>query len=92
MYKCNNCEAKFEFPDERQICFEEYYGVSHLMDGRTYINTYMCPECGDDDMEELEQCNLCGEWFNELHDTTEMINGGCGYVCEQCLEDGDIGG
>lgn len=43
-------------------------------------------------MEEKKQCEICGEWFDEdeLIDTTEMINGGCGYCCEQCVEDADM--
>lgn len=43
-------------------------------------------------MEEKKKCEICGEWFDEdeLQDTTEMINGGCGYCCEQCIEDADM--
>lgn len=43
-------------------------------------------------MEYKKQCEICGEWFDEdeLQDTTEYINGGCGYCCEQCIEDGDM--
>lgn len=42
----------------------------------------------------MEQCAICEELFeeDELTDTTGMLNGGVGYVCEQCLEDNDIGG
>lgn len=42
----------------------------------------------------MEQCNICKEWFeeDELIDTEGMINGSVGKVCEQCLEDNDIGG
>lgn len=40
----------------------------------------------------LQKCEICGEYFNpdDLQDTTEMINGGCGYCCEQCIEDGGM--
>jgi hypothetical protein len=42
--------------------------------------------------QKLVQCEICGEWFveDELTDTTEYINGGCGKCCEQCIEDGDM--
>lgn len=45
-----------------------------------------------DDYIELQQCEICNEWFpkEELIDTTEMINGGCGFCCEQCIENGDM--
>ena len=43
-------------------------------------------------MEEVYICPICGEEVDELFDTEGMINGGIGYVCEQCLEDLDIGG
>lgn len=90
MYRCNNCNEKFEEPETKNIIAEEYLGISTLMQGRTRMDINICPCCNDDDIEELEQCELCGEWFDELHDTSEMINGGVGYVCEQCLEDNDI--
>ena len=42
-------------------------------------------------MEEITICPLCGEETDELIDTEGMINGSIGEVCEQCLEDYDIG-
>ena len=35
-------------------------------------------------MEEVYICPICGEEVDELFDTEGMINGGIGYVCEQC--------
>lgn len=89
MYKCNNCNSSFEEPERKNICFEEYCGVSDLFDSRTYTDMCVCPNCEDDDIEELEKCNICEEWFKseDLIDTTEYVNGGCGYCCEQCIED-----
>lgn len=42
-------------------------------------------------MEEIVICPLCGEETDELIDTEGMINGSIGEVCEQCLENYDIG-
>lgn len=42
-------------------------------------------------MEETIICPLCGEETDELYDTEGMINGSIGEVCEQCLENYDIG-
>lgn len=40
----------------------------------------------------FSQCEICHEWFlnEELEDTTEMINGGCGYCCEDCIKNGEM--
>lgn len=42
-------------------------------------------------MEEIKTCPICGQETDELIDTEGMINGSIGEVCEQCLEDYDIG-
>jgi len=42
-------------------------------------------------MEDKEICEICGIETDELYDTEGCINGGVGMVCEQCLEDYDIG-
>jgi hypothetical protein len=36
-------------------------------------------------------CPICGEETDELIDTEGMVHGGIGEVCEQCLENYDIG-
>lgn len=38
---------------------------------------------------ELTICEQCGEvnLEDEMRDTTEMVNGGIGFRCEQCIED-----
>ncbi len=36
---------------------------------------------------ELEQCECCEEYCEELLDTEGFINGGIGFVCEQCFDD-----
>ena len=54
-------------------------------DGKEY---YYCDVCDT----EYTECDNCGELIptDELEDTTEMINGGIGYCCEQCIEDCDM--
>lgn len=34
-----------------------------------------CPHCGSDDFYELKKCEVCGEWFDDLH----------GGYCDDCL-------
>lgn len=92
MYKCSECENRFEEPKQKQICFETEYGVSNLFDSRTFTTVSVCPYCEDSGIEELVKCDVCEEWFeeDELEDTTEYINGGVGYACEQCRIDGEM--
>lgn len=42
-------------------------------------------------MEEQVICPICGQATDELIDTEGMINGSIGEVCEQCMEDYDVG-
>ena len=92
MFKCRNCEEQFETPERKNIIAEDYLGISNMFPNTTRMDLFVCPCCGDDDLEELEQCEMCEEWYSsdDLHDTTEMINGGCGYCCEQCIEDAEM--
>lgn len=53
MYKCNNCDCKFETP--RKVDLETYYGVYS-----TFGNSYgeminLCPECNDNDITEYDE-------------------------------------
>lgn len=95
MYYCRNCEESFSGDDleRRQVCFEDEYGVSHLFPDKHYHTVYACPNChSEDELDEAIQCEQCGEWLpeDEVFDTTEYINGGCGYCCQQCIDDGDM--
>ena len=92
MWYCKNCKTEFAEPEKRRECFEEFYGVSHLFQTSNYFEHLTCPECGEDCIEEMQECDYCGEWnlSDNLEDTTEMINGGIGYLCPQCIKDCDI--
>ena len=41
----------------------------------------------------MQKCDICGVEVeeDELYDTEGCVNGGVGYVCEQCVEDCEIG-
>lgn len=94
MYKCNNCNARFEEHKTKRISLEDLYGVGDLFRNHHYTEIHICPNCEneDADIEELKQCPLCEEWFeeDELIDTEGLVNGSVGYVCEQCFQDNDI--
>jgi hypothetical protein len=88
MYKCLDCGAVFEEPKE----YAEDRTPGGSFEGGSFIEHFTgCPYC-EGAYEEAKQCEICGEYFtsDELTDTTEYINGGCGDCCEQCIEDGGM--
>ena len=102
MYRCSKCGNIFENFNEIIIpggCYEADYGVYSLFPDHHYYPSYTylgCPECevSYEECKELKPCDICDKLceIDDLFDTTQMINGGVGDVCEQCLEDYDIGG
>ena len=92
MIECKDCHNRY-FEGElktKEICFEQEYGVSDLFDSRTIVHIEVCPNCGSRDLIDLEQCDCCEEWFEELHDTEGLTNGNIGYVCDQCFKDNEV--
>lgn len=87
MYLCEDCNHKFEEPRRVETTFESYYGVSDLFSSSTRTTLFTCPSCGSEEISELEECDCCGEFVKETYSTEGMINGGIGYVCENCLRD-----
>lgn len=88
MYKCLDCGHVFEEPKQ----YSEDRTPGGACEGGSFIEHYTgCPLCSGA-YEEAKQCEICGEYFayDELTDTTEYINGGCGDCCEQCIEDGGM--
>lgn len=69
MYKCNVCGAEFETPREVTEREREEDGFIHV-----WVDS-LCPSCGDDDFDEVEECTECGQLCAELY------NG----ICEDCL-------
>ena len=89
MWICNECNHKFEEVKWKKICFEDEYGVGSLFDSRNYTNVQVCPSCDSREIEELEKCCNCEEYFKEedLIDTEQIVNQGVGMVCIQCFKD-----
>ena len=58
MYICMNCQTMFDSPDEVEDFTSEFWGarVRHM--------TSVCPNCGSDDFEEMDKCEVCGEWID----------------------------
>ncbi len=83
MFYCENCEEEIK-TSEAKKGFVEFWGVE--------LDAYICPECGEPLDTDTMQCSICERWLpeDEIYDTTEYINGGCGYCCEGCIEDADM--
>lgn len=46
--KCNQCGTEFEYPATYEECVGEFWGSP------AYQTFYVCPVCGSDDYEEIE--------------------------------------
>lgn len=52
--------------------------------------SHIAPQSFENFLLDYSKCEICGEWNQELTDTTTYINGGCGMCCESCIEDGEM--
>lgn len=57
IYYCKECDGYFSDNqiDEKEICYEEEYGVLGLFPDRTYANVSCCPHCGGTDYDEEDE-------------------------------------
>lgn len=68
-YKCEWCGRVFTEPDckrERDWhsevgCYEEY-------------DTYICPQCGSEELEEGKECQLCGNFMQNTDDVCDVCD------------------
>lgn len=57
MYRCLGCGEVFHESEaeEKNICYEDYYGVADLFHGRHYFTLMVCPFCGYESLEYCEE-------------------------------------
>ena len=57
MYICDNCKHIFEEPAEQYDFTSECWGapVTHSVN--------VCPNCGSDEIDEMDKCDVCGEYI-----------------------------
>lgn len=69
MYLCANCGRMFDSPEEVEDFTSEFWGatVRHF--------TTVCPNCGSDDFDEMDKCDVCGEEIAPGED-----------LCENCRD------
>lgn len=57
MFECIDCKARFE-EDEIEVLetsYEAFYGVASQFGSRTPLTLNLCPVCGSDEIEEIEE-------------------------------------
>lgn len=55
MYRCKDCEKKFEEPNSETMTYEDYYGVYDLFNSsKGHITIKLCPYCSSKDIEEID--------------------------------------
>ena len=47
MYKCPECERKFDYPDYTEVCLEDLNGVGSMFYDKHYGVIAECPYCGE---------------------------------------------
>lgn len=57
MYRCYECLKLFEEPIVHETTYESYYGISHQFDSSTSLKLILCPCCGSDNIEKMEEEN-----------------------------------
>lgn len=69
MYKCQNCQEMFDSPNAVLDSDSEYWGR------RVHHYTSVCPNCGSDDFEEMDKCEVCGEWIDPGEELCDNCRG-----------------
>lgn len=73
MWKCERCG---------EICSTQELKKDYIDGGYRGEPHYTCPCCGSEYVEEVYQCELCGEWF-----FSDEIFGSIGEMaCKSCIE------
>jgi NMD protein affecting ribosome stability and mRNA decay len=54
LWKCNDCNRLFYEPNEKTMSCACYYGVDEHVGIDDSITVSTCPECGSEDIEELD--------------------------------------
>lgn len=78
MYKCEGCKFVFDEPNVETVEVGEYGGVPY------YENEGFCPDCGSDEFDYVEECEMCEEYItkDESHLTDDLK-----YLCKNCYEE-----
>lgn len=53
-YICNECGENFDEPEIESTTYEDYYGVGSDFIGKNYLEVEICPYCGSEDIDEVD--------------------------------------
>ena len=70
-YKCNSCGEVFN--EDEMITVDEYVPYGDTCVACDYLGASLCPHCRSEEIEEAEQCTICGKWHT-WHDE----------ICKEC--------
>lgn len=76
-YKCLDCE---------NIMSESETGSAVGENKPKWEKIMVCSNCGSDELEEVGQCDVCGEYFEGTWGTPDELYGFNGCVCGECLK------
>lgn len=85
MYQCTNCGQMFDSPKEVTDFYSEYWGTP------ARHTTTVCPYCESDEFDEMDKCEICGEYIAPgeelcencrelIHDIGDDIRGKARYI------------
>lgn len=57
MFQCSKCGTMFDFPEEVTDFYSECWGAP------ARHTTTVCPCCGSNDFDEMDKCEICGEYI-----------------------------
>lgn len=66
-YICNECGENFDEPEVEPTTYEDYYGVGSDFIGKNYLEVEICPYCGSEDIDEVDEDE------DEDHDVDGMM-------------------
>lgn len=77
-YICNECGERFDEPEIESTTYEDYYGVGSEFIGKTHLEVEICPYCGSEDIDEVddeeeEDHDVDGMMASERQDKTNRV-------------------
>lgn len=61
LFRCTECKKAFEEPQEIEITYEKYFGVSDEFPNHNTMTLRVCPFCGSADIEKFNAHIKCEE-------------------------------
>lgn len=76
MYKCAICGMVFDEPAKVR------YPLCRIDGQQFYDHDHVCPFCGSDGIDYVEQCDECGEYYFD----DDLVEDGDRLLCRDCSD------